>query len=69
MYVDDPAVVLEGTEQERKDAIDVLVLWWLLLGIPLSWKKGWSGSALEGHTWIGVHFTAERGVAKMTLPA
>ena len=40
LYVDDPAVVLEGTDQERNDAVDVLVLWWLLLGIPFSWKKG-----------------------------
>ena len=68
LYVDDPAVVLVGTEQERSDAVDVLVLWWLLLGIPLSWKKGWYGTATEGHTWIGVHFQAKNGVARLRLP-
>ena len=34
---------------------------------PLSWKKGWYGTAAEGHEWIGVHFTSKDGVAKLSL--
>ena len=68
LYVDDPAVVLAGSDQEQREAIDVLVLWWLLLGIPLSWRKGWYGSASAGHTWIGVRFQARDGVARLSLP-
>ena len=37
LYVDDPAVTLLGDETQQQEAIDVLVLWWLVLGIPLSW--------------------------------
>ena len=40
LYVDDPAVTLSGNETQQQEAIDILVLCRLVLGIPLSWKKG-----------------------------
>ena len=58
LYVDDPAIVLYGDQHQQVEAIDVLISWWLLLGIPLSWKKGHFGSAEQGHVWIGVHVQA-----------
>ena len=69
LYVDDPTVVAWGTRQRRAATIGLLVLWWLVLGIPLSWSKG---SALLGpvpHVWIGVRFWIPSvGVARMALP-
>ena len=47
-----------------------MVLWWLLLGVPLSWAKGAIYFGLGLHTWIGVVFsTPSEGVARMALPA
>ena len=40
LYVDDPILTVEGNIEEQHCAIDLLVLWWLCLGIPLSWSKG-----------------------------
>jgi hypothetical protein len=40
LYVDDPAWVLASREQDHLRSIDVLLMWWLALGIPLSWSKG-----------------------------
>ena len=68
LYVDDPAIVLCGDHQQQIEAIDVLIVWWLLLGIPLSWKKGFFGPAEQGHTWIGVHFKARGTEAILSLP-
>ena len=42
LYVDDPVIALSGSDQEQQEAIDVVIAWWLLLGIPLSWRKGCS---------------------------
>ena len=70
LYVDDPAVTLAGSYEARARAADLLLLWWLVLGIPMSWAKGQFSSAKRGHTWIGVVFKLLRpGVARMTLPA
>ena len=40
LYVDDPAVAIAGTTSEREASVDVLLLWWLCLGLPLAWNKG-----------------------------
>ena len=50
LYVDDPAVTLLGTASQQQEAIDVLVLWWLVLGIPLYWKKGSFTPVSQKHT-------------------
>ena len=34
LYVDDPAVTLQGTVDQQHAAVDLLTLWWLILGIP-----------------------------------
>ena len=50
-------------------AIDVLVVWFLILGIPLSWQKGFYSGAEQAHTWIGVQFKVkEPGIATLSLP-
>ena len=68
LYVDDPAVVLSGDLFQQKEAIDVLVLWWLVLGIPLSWAKGSFQPADVPHTWIGVRFMLRQNFTIMSLP-
>ena len=69
LYVDDPAVVVSGSVAEQRAAIDLLVTWFLVLGIPLSWKKGYFVPADQAHVWIGVSFVVrEQGVATLSLP-
>ena len=69
LYVDDPAVVLAGREANRAKSVDLILLYWLVLGIPIAWAKGRYLTAPEGHTWIGVVFSLiAPGVARMTLP-
>ena len=70
LYVDDPALVVVGNLEEQKMAIDLLVTWFLVLGIPSSWRKGFFTPAEIAHTWIGVTFkVTEPGVATLSLTA
>jgi hypothetical protein len=44
-------------------------MWWLLLGIPLSWKKGSFNDALTPYTRIGVEYSVPvHGFARMAVP-
>ena len=69
LFVDDPIWGLVGTEQEREESADLILLWWLCLGIPLAWDKGvWVDDAAE-HQWIGVRFKSDsEGTTTMRLP-
>ena len=50
--------------------MNLALVWWLCLGIPLSWKKGSRTHASSEYTWIGVSFKQlAPNVASMTLPA
>ena len=69
LFVDDPAAVAWGERLQRKTTFALLVLFWLVLGLPLSWKKGAVYQGVDMHQWIGVRFTIiGRGIARMTLP-
>ena len=39
LYVDDPAATSLGTVKEIGAARDVIIVWWQVLGIQLSFKK------------------------------
>ena len=54
LYVDDPALVAWGTLGQRSLSFSLVVLWWMVLGIPLSWTKGAVYAAQQIHRWIGV---------------
>ena len=42
-YVDDPIAATYGTTAERAMAVDLVIAFWLVLGIDLAWKKrGWA---------------------------
>ena len=70
LYVDDPAAVAWGSSGQRAFTFSGMVLWWLVLGVPLSWAKGAEYCSSDLHTWIGVVFTSPApGVARMSLPA
>ena len=69
LYVDDPIVVASGSDADRQEQLDLAILWWLIMGIPLSWKKGCWSSTDETYRWIGVDFKLiNPGVAQLQLP-
>ena len=68
MFVDDPILALAGTRDTAEASVDVLLMWWLVLGAPLAWKKGVFSST--GHQWIGVRYSlSPAGDVWMQLPA
>ena len=68
LYVDDPVLTVRGTELARRRAIDLVILFWLVLGIPLSWKKGQLYKVDEEHRWIGIVYSVCQDGALMRLP-
>ena len=58
LYVDDPAVTVAGTPDQREMTLDIMVLWWLCLGLPLAWAKGLFTVGL--HRWIGANYLIHR---------
>ena len=69
LYVDDPAITSWGERYRRAVTFSMVVLFWLVLGIPLSWKKGALHAGTSPHTWIGVVYSSPSpGVARMWLP-
>jgi len=56
-YVDDPAIAVLGSQQERNRLIIILLLLWSALGLALSWEKGSRGTSVP---WIGVTFRLDK---------
>jgi len=57
LYVDDPIATFAGSESSCMLGIDLLISFWLLLGLPLAWTKGQLSSG--PHTWIGATFSPQ----------
>ena len=68
LYVDDPVVSVRASEAKAHETLDLVILWWLVLGIPLSWKKGSFTQASVPHRWIGIDYTLRSEGAVMRLP-
>ena len=69
LYVDDPALTLAGPTVQQQLSVDLVVAWWLCLGIPLSWDKGSLACSAAAHDWIGVTFQCRQpGTCTMTVP-
>ena len=65
MTPDDPALAVQGTLEECVLEVDVVLAWWLALGIRMSWPKG---SFTDGsHEWIGIQFEVEGASVIMSL--
>lgn len=50
IFVDDPLIVARGTEAELNSIFNIVLLWWLALGLKVAWTKGALGIEAE---WIG----------------
>ena len=57
LYVDDPCITLAGTGVENRCTGAVALMWWLALGLRISWNKG---AFLQCVTWIGAQISAPR---------
>ena len=68
LYVDDPVITVKGTEAACGRALDYVLMLWLAMGIPLSWKKGRLYHENEEHRWIGILFSMSPEGAIMRLP-
>ena len=68
LFVDDPAMAVCGTKAQNIMAVDLVILWWLLLGVPLSWKKGAVFDQEAPHKWIGIVYSVVKDGALMRLP-
>ena len=67
--MDDPAVVIKGPRDQALQGLDLLLSWWMALGIPLAWAKGAVYEGAVAHNWIGVLFTPQDdGSVVMELP-
>ena len=50
MYVDDPSLVFEGSDEQRLKLFAVVLLWLEIAGFPVARHKVDSGSGVD---WIG----------------
>jgi hypothetical protein len=66
LYVDDPALALAGSREWALTEGSLPILWWLVLGLKLSWAKGYFGR--EQHEWIGVLYEMTDKGPTMELP-
>ena len=57
-----------ATEDKAEETFDFVILWWLVLGLPLSWKKGSLTRGSASHRWIGIDFSLSEQGAVMRLP-
>ncbi|CAK0906332.1 unnamed protein product, partial [Prorocentrum cordatum] len=67
LRVDDPAFSFAGTGADAQLNADVVLAWWLALGLGLAWSKGIFASG--PHRWIGIDFEVTDGVTHMSIPA
>ena len=68
LYVDDPAITARGHLEDIQLAFDLVLLWWLVLGIPLAWAKGATSAGTDKHVWIGITYQVIKpGVVLMSL--
>ena len=68
LYVDDPVVSVRAKEDQAHETFDLVILWWLTLGLPLSWKQRPLTRGSEPHRWIGIDYTLGDTGAIMRLP-
>ena len=68
LYVDDPVVTVRGTPEACRTSLDLVIMLWLSMGIPLAWKKGQLYGKDEPHRWIGIMYSVTDEGAVMRLP-
>ena len=65
-FVDDPWLAARGGKKERRRRLAVIVLFWLALGLKLSWAKKQFGPEV---VWIGVSIGASLEEISLTVAA
>lgn len=66
LFVDDPIVCAAGSRSQRVRCFCVLLLWWLALGLGISWAKLQRGAAV---IWIGAQISvASASSVVVSLP-
>ena len=65
-FVDDPWMAARGARARRRRMLAVVVLFWMALGLRLSWAKKQFGPEI---TWIGVQTSASLEEIVFTVPA
>ena len=53
LYVDDPCTLMAGSFAEVRRKAAVILWWWSILGLDISWKKAKLGKVVQ---WIGASF-------------
>ena len=66
IYVDDPFAIARGTPQRRRIIFGKLTAAWLVMGLPLAFRKAVRGMDVP---WIGVQFIIQSGQVVATIPA
>ena len=64
VYVDDPWSIWRGPAEARARNLGTLLLWWRVLGPPISWKKVQVGSVVK---WIGVQIAIRDRSVDLTM--
>ena len=68
--MDDPAITVCGPPDVVKTAVDAVLIWWLILGLPLAWEKGKLYQQEDEHVWIGVLYKVlGNSLVSMEIPA
>ena len=58
-----------GVPAKAHRALDAVLIWWLIIGLPLVWAKGKVYKELDEHVWIGVHYKLRTdGIVDMSVP-
>lgn len=68
LYVDDPVLAAAGHPRDVEEALDLVLLWWLLLGGAIAWRKGNLSTGGSTYMWMGVDYALMGTTAIMTLP-
>lgn len=56
IFVGDPLIVARTTTEQLNSIFNVVLLWWLTLGLKVAWTKGAIGAEAE---WIGAKLTVD----------
>ena len=57
IFVDDPAIVMQGRPETRAWNLGILLLFWAALGFQFNWSKAFKG---QKASWIGAQISIER---------
>ena len=63
-FVDDPIIVIKGTEEEIQNMINATLASWSVIGLKIAWSKGSVGYSAE---WIGANISVNNEDNKVVV--